>query len=363
MSFVAHYRQHLTEGYHPDPAQLVVAERLNELGTRLLETASRSRWRRALDLLPRRNRPRLNPIGLYIWGGVGRGKTFLMDLFFAWLPMENKQRLHFHHFMQLVHTELHRIEGQPNPLREFARSFREKTRLLCFDEFFVTDIGDAMILAELLDALIREGVVLVATSNTKPSLLYENGLQRSRFMPAIRLIEEHTQVLEIGGERDYRLEALHQGAIYRLQYPAPNEVMETDRRTLLWRPFIEPKTLTINGRELSPLYHGEGTAGFTFHELCETPRNANDYIELARLFHTIVLYDIPTMDGSADSAARRFIALIDEFYDRNVNVIFYAEAPIHQLYGGDQLAQGFERTVSRVIEMQADAYLTAAHKA
>ena len=362
-SFLAYFQERLEQGFEPDPAQFSVAKQFDQLATRLHALDTQSSWRRVFTRF--RNRAQIgdHPRGLYVWGGVGRGKTFLMDLFFDWLPFEQKKRLHFHHFMRLVHEQLHELEGRANPLREIARAFREDTLLLCFDEFFVEDIGDAMILAELLDALFAEGLVLVATSNTPPSKLYENGLQRSRFVPAINLIETNTVVHEIGGSHDYRLETLHKREIYRLQFPVDCETIQADQNALLHRVVNEVPPLLVNGRELGPIYYLEGVAGFSFSELCESPRNASDYIELARQFHTIVLYDVPILDGSSESAARRFVALIDEFYDRNVNVIFYAQAEIQKLYRGHQLTQSFERTMSRIVEMQDDSYLSSAHRA
>ena len=363
MSFVEHFQQRVSQEFQVDPAQLKVATLLDALASSLLRLEMESNSRRWLMRLFGKRKSDDMPKGLYIWGGVGRGKTFVMDMFYAWIPLEAKKRLHFHHFMRLVHEKLHEFEGRVNPLREIARAFREEASLLCFDEFFVEDIGDAMILAELLDALFEEGLILVSTSNAHPTNLYENGLQRSRFVPAIRLIEANTIVHEIGGDHDYRLATLHKGGIYRSQFPASNEAIREDQQAFLHNEEGDTTPLIVNGRELRPLYRIEGISGFTFSELCESPRNASDYIELARQFNTVVLYDVPILDGSAESAARRFIALIDEFYDRNVNVIFYAQAPIQQLYRGDQLKKPFERTVSRVVEMQADSYLTAAHRA
>lgn len=363
MSFVDHYQQVVKQEFQPDAAQLTVAQLLDTLAAGLIQAEKQSVGRGLLKRFFGRRSSDQHPKGLYLWGGVGRGKTFLMDLFYAWVPIAAKKRLHFHHFMQLVHARLHEFEGRANPLREIARVFREDALLLCFDEFFVEDIGDAMILSELLDALFDQGLVIVTTSNTHPADLYENGLQRSRFIPAIQLIEANTVVHEIGGKHDYRLETLHKGEIYRLQFPVDADAIKKDQKTLLHREVDNTTPLHVNGRELRPLYYLEGIAGFTFQELCESPRNASDYIELARQFNTVVLYDVPILDSSSESAARRFVALIDEFYDRNVNVIFYAQAAIQHLYQGHQLKKPFERTISRIVEMQADSYLTAAHRA
>ena len=363
VSFVDHFQQLVQQDFEPDPSQLEVAKLLDTVAASLIQFEGESSVRRVFKRIFGQRNTTLYPKGLYLWGGVGRGKTLLMDSFYTWVPIETKNRLHFHHFMQLVHEKLHEFEGRVNPLREIARVFREESLLLCFDEFFVEDIGDAMILAELLDALFDEGLVLVTTSNTHPANLYENGLQRSRFVPVIKLIEANTVVHEIGGDHDYRLETLHKGEIYRLQFPVDADAISEDQRTLLHREIDGRASLFVNGRELKPLYFCEGVAGFTFRELCESPRNASDYIELARQFNTVVLYDVPIMDGSSESAARRFVALIDEFYDRNVNVIFYAQAPIQHIYKGHQLQKPFERTISRIVEMQADSYLSSAHRA
>ena len=363
MTFYEVYQAQLEAGLRLDHAQQHIAGLLSDLGNALVEyerMPSIQRWFHQI----RKGKSNLVQIkGLYLWGGVGRGKTFLMDLFVDWLPIDRKRRLHFHHFMQLIHHQLAELEGQTNPLKEIAKQFSAQTKVLCFDEFFVSDIGDAMILAELLDALFERGLVLIATSNTAPQDLYENGLQRDRFKPAIALLEQHTDVVEIGGDLDYRLEMLHQGEIFRLTYPASKESIEKDQQMLLQGSKLNSDHVVVNDREIATVFQGEGMAAFTFDELCNTPRNAEDYIELARIYHTIVLYDIPIMDANLESAARRFVALIDEFYDRNVNVIFYAEAPIVSLYQGDLLATPFERTISRVIEMQSDNHLAAAHRA
>ena len=362
MSFTTYYQQKLADGLNSDPAQLEVVHRFDALAKRLHQVGSGKRWIQIVTSYFG-NRGPTAPLGLYVWGGVGRGKTLLMDLFFDWVPVEEKQRMHFHHFMRFVHSELADLEGEADPLQSVAATFREQALLLCFDEFFVSDIGDAMILAELLQALFNNGVFLVATSNTQPVELYENGLQRRRFLPAIELLERHTEVVQIGGNLDYRLEALHQSEIYRVSFPASDEQLKQDQLTLVRRELAEAEPIEVNDRNIHPRFNADGIAGFSFDELCATPRNAADYIELARLFHTIAIYDIPILTVECESAARRFIALVDEFYDRRVNVLFGAECPIHELYRGEQLTTPFERTISRVIEMQSDTYLSEAHRA
>ena len=362
MTFLDVYKQAVSEGLREDHEQLRIAQLLEDIGKRIVEIDALSPLQSWLNLLAFRQGKKIDSKGLYLWGGVGRGKTFLMDLFFEWLPIEKKKRLHFHHFMLLVHRQLDALQGKSDPLQEIARQFRKETLVLCFDEFYVSDIGDAMILAGLLEALFDSELVLIATSNTAPVMLYENGLQRDLFKPAIALIETHTAVVRMAGDLDYRLEALQQSELYRVAYPTSMDTIATDRQTLLHQTAETQSEILINERKLNTVFQGEGVAAFSFKELCETPRNAADYIELARLFHTLVIYDIPTLDENSESAARRFVAFIDESYDHNVNVVFNAAAPIASLYQGHQLQQPFERTISRVIEMQSDGYLSAAHR-
>ena len=363
MSFLEVYHSALAGGLREDAAQLDLAQRLQELGDRVVEINRTPSWQRSIRRVWHWKDWDERTKGLYVWGGVGRGKTLLVDMFFEWLPIKEKRRQHFHHFMLLVHRQLEAHQGQANPLQEIARQFRDEVQVLCFDEFSVSDIGDAMILAELLQALFTQEMIFVATSNIVPRRLYENGLQRELFKPAISLLETHTSVVEMGGSVDYRLETLQQSAIYRTTYPATEEDIQEDQLVLLHRSELQPTEILINDRPLQTVFEAEGIAGFTFKELCDTPRNAADYIELARLFHTFVLYDIPVLDENSESSARRFIALIDEFYDHHVNLIFYAEAPINSLYRGDQLKVPIQRTISRVIEMQSDDYLSIAHQA
>ena len=354
------YRTKLSGGLTEDQDQLKVLLLLDELGQRLIsQEQSRNRFQQFLSKF---KKSPSKPKGLYIWGGVGRGKTFMMDLFFEWLPVEAKKRVHFHRFMSSIHRELHELKGTKDPLRQVASNLAKNTRVLCFDEFFVSDIGDAMILAEILGALFELGVVLVATSNVEPKNLYENGLQRSRFLPAIDLLETHTRVVEINHGTDYRLQVLKKHEVYRVIETVSPKDIDSDINQLVRDEVHRDSALEINDREIECVFQAEGIAGFTFASLCESARSTEDYIELSRLFHTVVLYNIPVLTAFSDSAVRRFINLIDEFYDRNVNMLFYAAEHISNLYNGHLLSMEFERTKSRILEMQSDTYLTKAHK-
>lgn len=302
--------------------------------------------------------------GLYFWGGVGRGKTFLMDLFYEELPFQEKKRLHFHRFMREVHRQLRDIQGEPNPLKKVARHFAGETQVICFDEFFVSDITDAMLLAGLLDEMFRLGVTLIATSNVEPDHLYENGLQRRKFLPAIELLKTHTLVFNMDGEVDYRLRALESAEIYHFPLDAA-----ADAGLINAFASICPDegrlgvVLPIEGRDILTRRCGDGVAWFDFEAVCDGPRSQNDYIELAQLFQTVLVGKVPRFDEKLEDQARRFISLVDEFYDRNVKLIISAEAAILDLYHGTRLAFEFQRTTSRLQEMQSKEYLAREHKA
>lgn len=304
--------------------------------------------------------------GLYIWGGVGRGKTYLMDLFYDCLPFEDKQRTHFHRFMQYVHSELTKLQGQKNPLQQLADSIATRAKVLCFDEFFVLDIGDAMILAGLLGELFDRGVVLVTTSNIYPDGLYENGLQRERFLPAIELIKNNTRVIKLDSDSDYRLRSLEQANLYLCPVnPETDQLLEAkfseltkDRSTNK----LESE-LVILDRPVSTRRISGDVVWFEFAELCDGPRSAFDYVEIARLFHTVIISNIPVMKDTENDQARRFVSLIDELYDRKVKLVISAEAKIESIYQGQGLAFAFERTESRLLEMQSHEYLCCAHQA
>ncbi len=355
----AHCRN-VRNGFAPDPAQFALAGRLTELQHRLAASEQGSRvqsWLRRLF-----GRPAETVLGLYLWGDVGRGKTYLMDLFHETLPVARKRRFHFHRFMQRVHADLRGLEGRTDPLKTVADRFAADARVLCFDEFFVSDIGDAMILGELLKYLFDRRVTLVATSNVVPGRLYENGLQRRRFLPAIELIERNTDVVHVGGETDYRLQVFKRGDIYRTDGRTA-DLLESFRALCHAVP-AENEDLIINDRPIRAKYCAEDAVWFDFDALCKGPRSQNDYIELARLFSTVVVHGVPVFDTEAESenAARRFISLVDEFYDRKVKVLFSAASPVDALYGGSLLKREFERTRSRIVEMQSDAYLRRMHR-
>ncbi|MGA0838677.1 MAG: cell division protein ZapE [Pseudomonadales bacterium] len=347
-----------------DPAQRAAVELLDDLHARLVKRRTReqgllsrmrARFGSGSSAAPER--------GLYLWGGVGRGKTMLMDLFCDCLPPADRQRMHFHRFMQRVHHELRDLAGTPNPLQFVAERLSTECRVLCFDEFFVSDIGDAMILAELLEGLFARGVSLVATSNVVPDRLYENGLQRRRFLPAIGLLQQHTQVHNVDGQVDYRLRVLEQAEIYHAPLDrAAQQSLAASFLALSGEAEAKAVTLEIEGRPIRARAAADAVAWFEFRDLCEGPRSQNDYIELARLYQAVIVANVPRFTLRSEDAARRFISLVDEFYDRNVKLIISAEAQITELYQGERLRFEFERTESRLLEMQSHDYLARSHR-
>ncbi|HLN50024.1 MAG TPA: cell division protein ZapE [Steroidobacteraceae bacterium] len=304
------------------------------------------------------------PRGLYIWGGVGRGKTLLMDWFFASLPTPRAQRWHFYRFMRGVHAELGGIKGRAQPLEKVARVIAARTNVICLDEFFVADIADAMILAGLFTGLFRRGVRLIATSNLAPQELYKDGLQRQRFLPAIALIESHTEVLHLDSGIDYRLRELERAPTYLdAKLPDTPAALEARFAALAGGSTGRPTTFSIEGRALHAVGTGPGMAWFDFGELCEGPRSQNDYIELARRYSTLFIANIPEFTHLHEDAARRFIMLIDELYDRGVKIVVSAAAAPGALYRGERLQMDFRRAASRLVEMQTQLYLAGAHRA
>jgi cell division protein ZapE len=300
--------------------------------------------------------------GLYLWGGVGRGKTLVVDEFYECLPFKEKKRIHFHRFMHKVHGQLRQLRQLQDPLSRIAGRFSEEFRILCFDEFIVNDIADAMILSGLLQRMFADGITLVATSNIHPDDLYKNGLQRDRFQPAIDLIKANTTVHELAGDTDYRLEFLTSAEIYF--HPHDDKAFAGLRKNfdhITSEPAEQDVRLEIDGREIRPLRHATGIVWFDFAEICGGPRSQNDYIELARCFNTVVVSDIPALSAGCDDQARRFINLIDILYDRNVKFMGSGCCPPKELYRGNRLVDEFQRTVSRLAEMQSLAYMAREH--
>ena len=346
-------------GFVVDPAQQQSVALLDDLYQRVVEARPPAWWRGWLSKQGKWPKT----MGLYLWGGVGRGKTLLMDIFCQSLPDEIlRERTHFHSFMNRVHASLQQHRNIENPLQRVARDIASETRVLCLDEFVIIDIGDAMIMAGLLEALFDEGVVLVTTSNAAPEDLYRDGLQRARFIPAIDLITRHCDVVNLDGDEDYRLRFLQQTDLYSVPH---NDGIEANIRDYIDH-HVAPvqarqQELIVNGRALAHLFCAEDTAWFSFAQLCETNRSQNDYLELARLFNTLILTDIRQMDREHDDIARRFVLLIDVIYDHHVKLICSAAAAPAQLYLGKRLRFEFERTASRLIEMQSREYLAQAH--
>jgi cell division protein ZapE len=349
------------EGHVRDPAQLEVIAYFENLQAHIAAQRPRRGGLRTMFL---RSGPRDPVKGLYIWGGVGRGKTFLMDLFFEHLEVEQKKRIHFHRMMHDVHERLKTLSFVADPLDKVATAIALETRVLCFDEFFVSDIGDAMILGRLLEGLFKRGVILVATSNTKPDDLYADGLQRQRFLHAIDLLNEHMEVVNMDGGTDYRLRLLEKAGTYL----APDDEAARGRLQYFFDESASTHTdadidLEINGRPVRAHRRAKGIAWFHFNDICGGPRSAGDYIEIARWYPSVIISGVPRFDEEKEDEARRFISLIDEFYDRRVKLILSAEADVHELYAGSKLGFEFERTVSRLIEMQSSEYLALPHLA
>ncbi len=296
--------------------------------------------------------------GVYLWGGVGRGKTWLMQLFYQALPFADKQRFHFHEFMQQVHAQLDSQKKRKNPLNHIARTFARQYRLICLDEFIVTNITDAMLLSGLLDALFRYGVTLVVTSNRVPDDLYLNGLQRERFLPAIDLIRQHMHIVHLDNGLDHRQALPESGRMYLWPLSAPNRRQFADRFHRLCATDCEERTtLTLNRRSIAVRARCGDLIWFDFAAICSSPRATADYIEIARRYRTVFIANVPVMDENHDDQARRFIYLIDALYDAGTRLVMLADAPPEALYRGRMVAFAFRRTCSRLIEMRSSRYL------
>ncbi|MFV0265415.1 MAG: cell division protein ZapE [Kluyvera sp.] len=363
------YLQALEEGSHqPDDVQREAVNRLDtiyqELQHKTPATAPSGGLRaRFGKLLGKKESDAPSAVrGLYMWGGVGRGKTWLMDMFYQSLPGERKQRLHFHRFMLRVHEELAALQGHSDPLEIVAERFKAETDVLCFDEFFVSDITDAMLLGGLMKALFARGITLVATSNIPPDELYRNGLQRARFLPAIDAIKAHCDIMNVDAGIDYRLRTLTQAHLWL----SPLNDDTRQQMNKLWlalagTPQMNQTALEINHRPLPTLGVENQTLAVSFTTLCVDARSQHDYIALSRLFHTVMLFDVPVMTPMLESEARRFIALVDEFYERHVKLVVSAEVELYNIYQGERLKFEFQRCLSRLQEMQSEEYLKRAH--
>lgn len=348
-----------------------VADSEQERGMAALDRVWRDLVTRPAPGLLERTRARLagkpverDPVrGLYLWGGVGRGKTFLMDIFFHALPFDDKLRLHFHRFMQQVHAELKTLKDEQDTLRIVAERLAKRTRVICFDEFFVSDIADAMILGRLFEHLFRYGVTLVATSNIPPDELYKDGLQRRRFLPAIEQIKQHCETMNLDAGVDYRLRTLEKAEIYHWPLDErADQAMQQYFNELNPEENARSGPLVINGREIPTRKLGEGVVWFDFSAICGGPRSVADFIEIACEFHTVLLSNVPILNWKKDNEAKRFITLVDEFYDRRVKMIISAETDVHHIHQGNKTRFEFQRTLSRLLEMRSGKYLSLPHR-
>lgn len=352
------YAQGVAAGrWQSDPAQQIALAAFDRMHDELATVEPRTVWERLCGKAP----PSLR--GLYLWGSVGRGKTFLMDLFYESLPEDTGTRVHFHRFMQGIHAELRSLSGKQDPLVGVAERVAKSTRVLCLDEFFVLDIGDAMILGNLLKALFARGVMLVTTSNTEPANLYKDGLQRDRFLPAIDLLQKHCEIAELVSPTDWRLRALKQAPVYLIP---PDAAAERTMLAIFHRVVggneREDFILTVNERPLQVRREGDGAIWFDFDGICEGPRGVADYIELARSYHTLLISGVPEFTPQTEDAAKRFVELVDELYDHGVKLVLSAAVPIVELYDGRRHRAMFARTESRLIEMQSEEYLGREHR-
>ena len=344
----------------PDPAQSPVVNRIQALYDELTAEASGSRLKRILSLFSAQSRQSV--LGIYLWGSVGSGKTYIVDMLYDCLPFERKLRVHFHRYMQWVHSELKQLSNVEAPLGLVADKLAGNATIICFDEFHVSDITDAMLLGGLLRELFRRGVTLVATSNEHPDRLYWGGLQRERFLPAIELIKQHTSVINLDTGTDYRLRYLDQARTYHYPLGADSRQRLAESFTKIASDTTEADTsVEMEGRKLKVKRLASGVAWFDFNDLCGGPRGVADYIEIARQFQTVFVEGIPQMDDMDNDRARRFITMVDEFYDRNVKLIVTAQVRAQELYIGKRLAREYKRTASRLTEMQSHEYLGRAH--
>lgn len=363
------YREYLAStNFHPDPEQEKALYALQETYDEFLKLEHRRGkiWHRGVSKL-KLKAPHVVK-GVYLWGPVGVGKTWLMDIFFAALPAHKRLRMHFHQFMQHVHQELQSLQGHLNPLKSVAERLAKKTRLICLDEFLVHDIGDAMLLANLLAALFAEGITLVTTANVQPSDLYRKGLQRARFLPAIALILQHLKVIHLDVKQDYRLRPQKPAGtyFYPLDATAEEKLNEHYKYAIASTPTDfhahASKILVINERTIPVIQHQGKVIWFDFRHLCSVPRSQLDYLEIAKQFTTILISNVPKISSQETHLASYFIKLIDVLYDAHVKIVLSAAAPVTELYTQGELAFEFKRTVSRLLEMQGEDYINDCHQ-
>ena len=358
-SFAEYARQAARlHGFSLDPAQVRVLKQFQRLYEELNESERIGYSLLSVFMAKRQIR------GLYLSGGVGRGKSFLMDAFFDFVPIARKSRFHFHRFMQDIHHRLRDMQGEENPLEQIAQDIAGEYRLLCLDEFHVTDIGDAMLMRTLLQGLFEEGLVLVTTSNQSPDDLYRDGLQRAQFLPAIELLKQHLEPVEVEGGVDYRLRLLEKGGVFHFPVDAAaDKAMATSFEAIAGVPGSRNVELDIEGRPIKALRVGPGVAWFAFDELCDGPRGQADYIELSRRYHTVLISAVRRIGATDADRRRRFTWLVDEFYDRRVKLIMSADTPVSGLLEATPAEVEVQRTASRLVEMQTHHYLSEPHLA
>lgn len=349
-----------TGNFSEDPVQQQAMTYLDQLHHEIIKVYGNTKQGFFASLFKSKPVP---PKGLYMWGGVGRGKTWMMDMFYESLPIERKMRMHFHHFMQRVQSELVKLQGQVNPLQKVADIIHDEAVVICFDEFFVSNVSDAMILGDLFTMLFERGITLVATSNIEPAGLYKNGIHRNRFLPAIAQVEKNNTVMNIDIGVDYRLRLLKQAKLYSSPLLAETNGWLSERfDALSMGQTVSTAPLVVAGREIDIIKRTETTLLADFRALCMQPRSAADFIEIANNFDTVMVDNVPALTDTLMDPVRRFIYLVDEFYDRRVKLLVRAEQSILELYQGQKLAFEIERTRSRLLEMQSEDYLAQEHR-
>ncbi|KAA8730992.1 AFG1 family ATPase [Acinetobacter qingfengensis] len=352
------YAQALSSGqFSPDPEQAKAVEALDLVWQELIQ-----RYKSSKKVFSRFRRQQ-TPKGVYMWGGVGRGKTWLMDQFYEAIPFRRKMRMHFHHFMQHVHRELNKLSGQRNPLDTVADQIYRDAVIICFDEFFVSNVTDAMILGDLFQKLFNRGITLIATSNIEPDGLYKNGIHRDRFLPTIELVKQNCSVLNVDSGVDYRLRVLKQSQLFKAPLNDQHREWIAERfASLTSAQKVLHEPIHINNRQIEVIAQSDDVLWCEFSELCLKPRSPADFIEIANTYNTVLVSNVPHLHDVINDATRRFIYLVDEFYDRKVKLILTSEDSIIEIYQGERLAFEIERTRSRLLEMQSEEYLNTAHR-